>query len=83
MTDMEHALFEEIKAQLRLATAQRDAAAESERRVWRAYAMAKGAAERACGILGIVDTADDVTADIEAINGDIRTAERLAGVAVE
>ncbi len=73
------------------AVADRDAAVKSERRLWGAYALAKGAAEYANGMLEAcaAEAHDDGHIDHETLNGvidrvtkAISRAEVAAGVAV-
>lgn len=75
-------IVDAVRTEIDRLRADRDAAVESERRIWRAYAMAKGAAERACGVLAMVP-GDEFTAQLDQIHDDLCDAERHAGVAVE
>lgn len=80
-----------LKEQLEDAIAERDAAIESERRIWRAYSMAKGAAERAVGCVAMIPStsSDDALNDalndsldevMRQVNDDLVKAEKLSGV---
>lgn len=81
-----------LKAEIEKLRADRDAALESERRLWRAYSMAKGAAEYLTGALDLAwkawadcpaDVSESIGDALDVTGGDVRTAEKLAGVAVE
>lgn len=83
------AQVEFLKTQVADVCAQRDAAHESERRLWRAFAMVKGAAEYARGVMDgwqtpdTTITNDDLVDAVERVVDDIACAERLSGCAVE
>lgn len=78
-----------LKTQIADVVAQRDAAQESERRLWRGFAAMTGAAQYATGAVEgwMCDGAAPSTADMQSVLddlcGQIRVAVKWSGVAVE